>query len=204
MADYFELVPSVQPYVPDAPLPIVIGALRHAARAFCVRSDSYRHITDHVPAMEGVVYYDIPLPPETSLVRIVTAKYGETILEPTSSSLRERYGSLGAPYYYQQEGNRIRLVDPAVETAPDMLVFEISLQPTLASTGLDEDFMHEHGECIVYGALSYLLAQPAQVWSNPALSGYYMSLFEQGITLAKRRANNDDTPKIRQTEYGGL
>lgn len=204
MADFFDLLPRIQPHAPDAPIPHILNTISYAAWDYCTRSDAYRYSPGLIPAIANVPFYDLPLPVGTQILRVVTAKFGDTLLRPTSSVLRNAMGRMGRPQFYQQVGPRIRLVDPAEVTAPNMLFFELSLRPLSGVTSMADEFMAEHGEALILGALYYLLVQPGSPWTNPATAGFYGTQFEDAIIRARRHANNDDTAKAPATAYGGI
>lgn len=204
MSDYYEVAALIQPHVIDAPLPMVIDAIRRAAIKYCEESDAYRLELQPVPAIANVAYYDLPLPFDTMLARIVAATYQGKTLQPTSTVLRLPTPDNNGPLVYQQVGNRVRIHGKPESTILDAFIFEVSLRPTATSTYIDDNFLAEHGNGIVNGALSRLLSQPGQSWSNPQLAGYYEGMYQEDIRLAQRRANNDNTAKDRECSYGGL
>ena len=204
MTTFAELVPRVKVHVPVAPLAVIIDAIQTAAVDFCRKSNAYRFGTGPIPAIANVEDYEVSVPAGTRICRIMSGTWKDKPLYAVSTVQRAANGPTGTPYYYQLVGQTLRVTDAPVATEFDAFQFELALEPTMSATGMDDEFVNEHYQAIVWGAITSLLMMPLQPWSAPQSAAAYEQHYIAAISRAEGRANDDHTPKRRQTRYGGL
>jgi hypothetical protein len=73
---------------------------------------------------------------------------------------------------------------------PCVMQLRVAYTPSRSAQSTEEFLYQKYLEGVAAGALSRLMAMPAQPWSNPELSGYYRAVFGRAITSASIEANN--------------
>ncbi|MEB4590079.1 hypothetical protein VSS37_03720 [Candidatus Thiothrix sp. Deng01] len=99
---------------------------------------------------------------------------------------------------YRESGCGVRLLD-----APDESGLELALEVQVAASGL-LDAPQNLQDAVVNFALSRLLLVPQQRWSNPALAGSFLALYQaaKALLVADRAAmgrlqGGEDMPRMR-------
>lgn len=107
--------------------------------------------------------------------------------------------------FLQPTPNSIRLIGiPNFDLAAGLAV-TVTVYPAPTVTEIDDWVYGEYYEGIAAGALSRLLAIPAQAWTNLKLVDYYRGQFEAAFGKARDKAlrgfSRDDNPILRTTAY---
>ncbi len=202
--EFAELLPRLRATVPVVSLAIALDALNSAAVMFCRRSNAYRVTTPGIAAVAGQELYIPTIPADTRICKVVTGTWNARPLVPVSSAIRNSTAPTGRPYFYQLVNQQVRVTDAPTSGDTNNFIFELALEPTITALGMADDFLTEHYQAVIDGAIATLLAMPAQPWSAPQSAGVYEQKFAIAVLHAEARANDDHTPKVRTTSYGGL
>ena len=207
MITYAEIADEALFDVPTAAHPLVAREARNATRLFCELSYVWRKTVVTGNMAEGVTEYALTLPVDSRVVKIHQAYYSDFSLEPTSEALIHAIpgGHLetGDPRYYSHGDGGVK-VYPIPEVAGTEITAVVSLKPIRTSTQVDADFADNYFEYLVAGTLAEMLSRSGMPYYDPNLAAYFGTKFSDGVTLAKRKSEGDDTAKTRVTSYGGL
>lgn len=205
-----ELTPALAQRAPTAPMPLLVRALREAAREFCERSEAYRHVPAPLTLVGGLQQYELDLPADTVVVRVIDAVSGGRPLQPTSEALLARdmpdwrTRRADRPSHYMLQLNGTMDIVPRPTTTQVLAVdLVLALKPSRSATGLEEWLVERFEHTLLDGALNNLLGVRGTEWYQPDLAGAHGTQFLEGIETARSAANKDNTPKVRVTSYGG-
>ncbi len=207
---YTTMVNEVQLEVLKAPFPLITRALRNAAIDFYTRSEAMVYTHDKLTLITGVNTYSLDPADETRIGKILTARYKGAKLKPTSRELLNQQNSgwdvnTGSPaLYFSERPNEV--IFAPVPNATEALAVSLtaSLIPTRSSTGVEEVFFEEHYAAINHGALMLLFMMGHQEWADSGRAQAESFAFGDAISMAKAKAQQDNTAKSRTMSYGGL
>lgn len=205
---------DVLPIVKGCPQPMVIDALRDAARELCERAPIWRDEVDSIMYVAGVAEYDLSAPDNTEIVQVVEVYqngYGplQQITEQALSAADPRWKertSNQPTYYIHPAIDVLRIVSIPSVSATTPLVIKGWLQPSLSATEMDSKVLTKWRDHIVYGAKARLLALTEVSWSNPAMASYYAVSFETSKAKAAGYALSQSaggTLSVRSRPLGG-
>jgi hypothetical protein len=147
--------------------------IRLAAREFCERSKAVvMEGADTATAAETT--YPLAVPAGYELVKVRQVWYaGKKLPAANPAQLDQDYGDYwpdltGVPKHWTHDGeiDTLRLVPRHV--GPDQpMKWKVAVKPTLASTGLRDDFAEKFHEAIGEGALSKVLGISRRPWYDP-------------------------------------
>lgn len=194
---YGTFLPLVLPHVPGCPEFVAETAIRSAAIEFCERSDYLHHETDPATVVAGVARYDLDLPAQTMLGRVISASLGGVPLTPsTPDALARLYAGRdwrtveGSPSYVTQYGTcEVILAPIPQQTVPGGLALVLSLVPSRDSQGCDSVLWERWAEQIADGALYRLHEMAGQPFFNAPAAAFRRARFEMAITKAKLERN---------------
>ena len=146
---------DVMPSVPNVPEPSAEHAVHRAAQEFCRRTRAWEVAMDPITTMEGVVVYDIELPPQTELVRLERA----TLNGLPVTVWRDGDDAAGL-YVFTPEGRQ--LLFSRTTGAGQRLALTAALRPSEAATGVDDVIFDLYVETIARGAVARLTGDPAK------------------------------------------
>lgn len=162
---YQELIEYLLPELSGVPVASVRDAVGWAVREFCKEADVW---LVGLPVAAGSNTLDAGADLEPLRVRGVT-----------------QGGNPLPARLYEQPTSRALIVRSELQD----LVAEVAVRPrSIAYQGLTEDFVSEHQDALVAGALMRLYAQPEKPWSNPALAGDQHRIFLACYAHARQRA----------------
>jgi hypothetical protein len=193
-----QFLSRLNPLAPGCPQPMAAQALLDAAIEFCDASMVVRYITAPAPAQEGVGSYDIDLPSQQVLSRVLTAWYGGRPL-----TLAPRQTVLGYAAYHAGMPGRPRWAfvndDGAITLMPTPddkhladVVLQIATRPARTATMVDDALFDDWAEAIVGGALARLAVIPGTPFNSPELASLGQARFARGLsdaTLEARKGN---------------
>lgn len=180
--------PHIMPFAPTAPEPMVILYLRQAAREFCKETRCWREVIT-TPITANPVEPIIPA--GATIVAVQSAKINGRDLSPML------FEEADIDTYLTQEGRAVGFTQDEIGRfiimpfeagdlvmscflAPSAGPQRTTLNPATEAQNQVPDFLYtEHAEAIGYGALSRLLALPAQEWTNGDLAGYFAAKFQE-------------------------
>jgi len=209
MALFSDLVPEIRPLVQKAPIPVIKNAIVMAARELCRDAFCYRLTVPRVNTTAGQNEYQPLLPAETRIVKILAWDY------PTRLSVRSQEDlDLTMPdwrvtpgltrFLTLKDGQTVILAPAPNAGSTGPLGLILALQPVRAATSIDDEFMEQHAEYIINGAIAMLTNQVGQEWYAPDTSTVYRSLFENDKLSAAAAARQDNNAKARPMTYGGI
>jgi hypothetical protein len=188
-------LPLVRPHVPGAPNPVMLQALRLAARVFCTKTRLWREIRTVTVAANGFSL----APAYMSVVAVERAQMtvGTDVweLEPKAFAdfKIEELTDTGTPEFLTEISPNVFHVLPfptgggdvkaTVYLAPQAgpLFGDDAGTPKQVLQGSLPDFLFtEHADTIAAGAISYLKAMPSETFSDPQGAQGYAAAFQRG------------------------
>lgn len=153
MRDWADFFPDVLPAVElGTPEPTVVHQLRRAAQDFCHRTRAWRVTLEPIITVDGQSEYAIPLPEQTTLVRVEGAD-----LLGHGSLVLWRQGQGDGQYLMTPDARRVRLHRPVAANLG--LLLDVTLKPGDAAMGVD-DAVFDYSEVIALGAVARLRGDP--------------------------------------------
>jgi hypothetical protein len=172
------LIPMVALDVPGASEPVILDALRQAARNFCSRSCAWRVqlLALNVRACKYCYDLDVILDDDDA------AAAGE-VARLVAVTLNGRKLDAGSDYALDNEGRLCLALVPASDSPKGMTVLA-ALQPPVGGAYLPDRIISTRAEALCHGAKFFLARQPNKPWSNSALAIYYEREFGNGVAAA--------------------
>jgi hypothetical protein len=180
------------PYVPGCSEPLAQQALLDSAIAFCEASQVIRHDLDVFNTVVGRASYELDLPSQQQLARILLVKVGD----------QEIYAELAESRGYPPEADAIPTAffttrndsDLACQLypVPDKVYpvrVRVALRPTKAATQLENDLVDYWTDPIVDGAMARILAIPDQPFSDLNKAMMMRASAARGIHNARIEGN---------------
>jgi hypothetical protein len=153
--EYF--LPRILPWCASAPEPLVYQALVDAAIRFCEESHVVKYITDPITPTDGVPDYDLDLPAQQDLARVLRVWYGTN---PYEAAVR-------VPLNWLVTDIGQITVYPAPSGMPGLFMYiEVATKPSRNATQFPDQLYTDWIEGVCGGAISRLCAMPDQPWSN--------------------------------------
>lgn len=210
-----DLAHFVTPYVTGCPDPMIVQALRQAAREFSEYTRDYREILS-VTLIADTATYDLGalVPEGTMFLRIeraVRTSDGEPI-NPFKVADFDRDGP-GWETETAQVVDAYTLSDPSgvmrVYPIPDADIDDtmrvtVSLMPTITASTILDRFGNQHAEYLGYGAAGILMLQPQKPWSNPQGGAFYAGKFAERMSQVRNRVLRDHTTAKSRVSVGSL
>lgn len=185
--------------------PAMERAVREAAIKFCKQTELWTDDLDRITVIANQANYTLTVPAALAhgeIIGVDDAKYKQdgmddnqfVTLDPISEnqmdlhdsgSWKWRTSTTPSKYYADKTHKTVYLYNiPTAGSAEGLLVRAI-LQPTKDATVLDDFLYDNHHKAIGDGAKAYLLAQRAQPWFDPQMSGAFAMSFMNAIDAAK-------------------
>lgn len=181
--------------VPGCPQPVALQALLDTAIDFCERTMLVRHVTDPVPVRAYMPTYEIDLPGESAVVRLLDVWYGGSRLElaPAQTvSAHDAYtvgDDTGTPRTaYVLEPATVRLFPVPGPDEDRAIMVRVAVKPTRTARSVDDALFVDWVETIVAGALARLAVMPGTAFSNADLALLGASQYANGVNAAKLEA----------------
>lgn len=153
-------LPRILPWCLGAPEPLVHQALLDSAIRFCEETNIVKYITDPITLVPGVADYDIELPTQTDLARIIRVWYGD---DPWATPV-------GAPmnWVVTDFAGQLRIYPTPEQALPEgqYMFIEVSTKPTRTATALADSLYTNWIEGVVGGAIFRLCSTPDQPYTN--------------------------------------
>lgn len=184
----------LNPLVPGCPEPVALQALRDTAIDFCERTHLVQHVTDPMPVIPEQPEYDVDLPSDTTVARILAVWYGDSRLELAPAQTVTAVGAyvIGGrsrpTAAYVTVPNTVRLYPVPGPEADESLVIKVATKPTRKAASVSAMLLDDWAEVIVHGALARLAVQPGTSYSNAELAIFGMNSYGAGVSRAKLEA----------------
>jgi hypothetical protein len=182
--------------VPGVSDPLAEQALRNAAIEFCERTWVWRVDQEPLPAEAGIADYELELPDDTALVKVLDVWFqGDRLTPAGPHELACEYddwaNETGTPKFYTQQstGAVILLVPKPDAALADALTAKLAVKPARAATGMDADVLEKYFEAIAFGAKANLLAMSNKPWSNAQDADRNRSRFASAMGAANVAAS---------------
>lgn len=194
---YQSYVPDALPYAYGCPAAVLVDAMRKSAINFFSKSLAYRVWVTAFNMTINITTYS-PTPPTQTEVVMVNALYCSGL--PVQETTNEEFLALD-PQWPLKTGTQAQyftsLNDPTafniipIPTATVVSAFnaQISVCPTLTSTGVEQVFFEQWKEGIINGALARVLRMPDRHWTNLAESKMRHEWYENARDVATAQAN---------------
>ena len=208
--DFIDLLSEVQPKAKTAPVATLVRAIRDAAIEFCERTEVWRYRPAGVQIDAGVPEVTLTLPEGTVMAKILRASLdgrpltltSEELLEQKHPQWRQRPSKPSA--CFRVSGTVIAIAPMPIATYSNSLDLTVALKPIRTATSMDADILDDYYRGIVEGALSYVLSEEGESWSNPVAAAQHRVMFENKMLDAYAKGKQDNTSKVRVMAYGGL
>lgn len=215
--------PKVRIEAPGVPEPLLEDVVMDSIRDFFRDSECWRHTTAALlDWTNGEPFPNltqgVELPANTRLKRVDIVKYGSgganlnkipfrtrQDWDGQMSDWETRTASSPSGWTNDPAAGDPRIIPGAETTQTGVLQVRSIVVPTSAMTDIDDYFYDEFHDIWRFGALARLLKMPDRDWTNPAMARYYERKEEDGVKMAKSRAEAEfGQPNQRTMAYGGL
>ena len=193
MIKFEDMLNDVLPEVPGCSNEIAINALRNAAIELYTKSWIVTQYCDPQNTVIGQAVYDLDTFNGQKIIGILSAKYKDQPLVPTSIRMLERSSTRwedgqGTPSSYLSDDlATIRLY--RIPDAVGELNIRVALTPAKNAIGVDNFVYDLYSEQLAAGAKARIMLMPQKPYSDPVTSREYRAQFAAAITDAKWRAN---------------
>lgn len=190
-------LPRLLPYVIGVAQPLAHQALLDTAIQFCEETGVVRHTTSPVLTVAGQATYDVDLPSQTELSRVLKVWVGwrmvyaapEAMVDSVrgvSTDVTNDTGTIHAASVI--EPGTITLVAAPSEDGFQIVV-RAATRPTRSATQVDDALFNRWCDAITSGAIYRLASVPGQPFSDPNQAQIAFGMFRQQLNLAKIQAN---------------
>lgn len=210
-----DLAPYVTPYVTGCPDPMIVQALRQAAREFSEYTRDYRETLSVTLAADTATYDVGAMVSEGAMFLRIERVIRNSDGEPVTPFKAADY-DVDRPGWEIETGPAVcsyTLADPVgvVRVYPipdddidDTLSVTVSLMPTISASTILDRFGNQHAEYLGYGAAGILMLQPQKPWSNPQGGAFYAGKFAERMSQVRNRVLRDHTTATSHVSVGGL
>ena len=202
MATLAEFMPYILPLVSGCPQPLAEQTLRQVAIEFCMHAPIVQETLDPIDVNVGQLEYDIDTAFGTNVTIVLQALYNGLRMGAfrlgDAAHIDARYSDSGfydaqaiaAPYRYRQSaGNSFTLDRMPTLAAPGAIVMVVATRPTYNANSLADVLLQDYGYEIGAGTAARLMLMPNQLFSAPQLAASYQSIYMQGRTNSRIRAD---------------
>lgn len=163
-----DALPRVLPYVNGCPNQTAIFHLRQAAIKFMRKTLCWQAELDPVASIVGREVYAIPLPDDSSLVKILRyrlgTRYDSGLLTP-GQGRDYRDLQMHAEGIWSDDRKSFH-VNPLPTTAGEPMCLTVAMRPTEDAAEIPEQVFEQYIEAIAQGAISTISAIPRQSFSD--------------------------------------
>jgi len=221
------LLPDARIELPGIPEPVLTGALYRVTRKFFWESEAWRYTSDNgLDWTLNQLALNLPvagtdMPVNTVIKRVDDVKYsstgagdGYTTIVPfqTRDELDRwdanwRHATGSSPNAWTNDADGLALITPQVETTVTLaFLVRVIIAPVFTATTdtLPEVLYYENEEAIRSGILHELMKQPGKDWTNADMSIFYKAIYDDGVKMAKSRANASYGQPKGEMAYGGI
>ncbi len=185
--------PLVLPEVIGCPDPLLAQQVVMVANHFCTETGVWDEIQDPIQTRAGETEFEIDAPTRDSyVVRVADVWFNnrplkaEQIKNPRIEDIRP------TGYHAARERGFITLNGKPADG--DVLVVRAIYAPQLTSKNLPDLLMQRYAHAIACGAKARLMAIPGQLWSNPAISVFYRTEYDNAVIDARIDMERDNVP----------
>lgn len=173
----------VMPYVPGAPDQTVLYHLRQSAIDWCTRTLCWQSDLDTIPTVIDQDTYEIPIPIDSSLVKILgwNIDAGEPLACTTAAIGRKlKLCGSGADALWTPDKISV-VVNPTPAEAGKEILLNVALKPTQDALEMPTFIYEQYIQHISAGAIARIAALPRQPWTDLQLAAMKGGEFEQTL-----------------------
>ncbi len=200
-SDFFE---GVIPYVLGCPSITAETAIRDTVIEFCEKTLILQRDHDPVTVTANIVDYDLDPPNGYFVTKIMRAWYESTPLVPAApdeihsvsayNPLADGADGPATPrWIFQKDERTFSLLPVPKENSVNAVTMRVALKPSRSSSGVEDVVWEDYMEIISQGARARLFMMPGTTFFDPKMAGINRLQFDQGINLARQRANRGHT-----------
>lgn len=189
---YDEVVPELTGAVA---LPLVLNAIRQAARDFCMRSFVWRVDQGPMAVAQNANEYDWEPPTNTEAVRPMQVWLEKRPLTPrTANELSEMFGDFmraeGTPsYFVADRPDKLVIVPKPTGVYTTGITAKLAVMPSQAATGMETIYATRYRDAIGYGAKARLFRMPRKPWTDKQAASDYQAMFDAAVNTAQLEAS---------------
>lgn len=189
-----DLYPLVRPFAKGAPTPTLKAAIRRAARKLCFES-WYAQRTLVIGAQVGVNAYALAPGGDEEVCGVKAAEFDGNPLDPVRpEQLPDSNSGTPSWFYYRPPATIVVLPTPDANLA-DALRVRVAVQPTKDAGTVPDAVGQNFDRALADGALAWLLAIPAEAWTDKTEALKREALFFSGISEARRKMHRGNAPR---------
>lgn len=161
-----------------------------SAIAFCEDSLVLREQLDDLATTAGASVYELDVPTQQSVARILTVTLDDQVLTPVPSEMVAAFDKReGKPvsYYTRRNGSVLELVFYPTPDKRYLISTQVALRPKRSATQLEDDLYELWLEPIVAGAVARIAAIPNQPFSDPMKAQSALTM----ASIGSRKARNE-------------
>lgn len=175
-----DALPLVAPYAPDAPEPLALRCILHAAIEFCQRSRSWR-VSDSFTATGEPDAVTVPI--GAILMEIAACALDGRPLDPKSINdladdipdwRTETPQANAGRWYVSPEFGTVQIVPRSTGS----VTAELIVKPRFDAKVLPDFLFDHYADVIEAGAVGNLLVMPDVAWANPSLASVKSRSFQ--------------------------
>lgn len=211
MKSYSLFLDYVLPHVPGCTEEMALLEIKNTVIDFCEKSLILQEDHDPITVTTNVNDYDLEPPRDRLVVKIMSAWFKGTALDPTApdevqtpSIYNQDSGALvnqGDPRFYIQKDARSFSVYPIPDkTSANAITMRVALKPTRSATSIDDIIYEEYAEIVGRGAVSRLALSPGKPYSNPQLASVSNAFYVAGLNVARDRAQKGYVRSSKQVK----
>lgn len=192
MARYEDMLPEVRGIAYGAPDAVLLRALRKSAQELCKSSQCWRETLDDVYTETGVASYELAVPHETTVERIIWVRFGDQAVtrQVRPDDILNLPDRTGEPRMFAQHAHEQALIlwpTPGPDENGRVVTVYAALSPTLRSVEIPDGIFDEYQQGIVAAAKADLmLNSQGQQWHNPELGMVQQQIADAVFRRAKR------------------
>lgn len=204
-ADISYWLQSVSNRVPGATKEIIDDAIRSSARKFCSDTHLYVRQLTAINIVALTPTYTLTAPSDTAIVDVEHVEINdkpigavsEDLLNKSNENWRTQESTEPTQIMVDPE-KVLRLKQIPTEDITGGLKVWVSLKPNPTTTVIPDFIYDDWFDCVLNGALSKLLKQPNQVWTNIQLGNFYENEYDGEMTKARgKRITGKTSVRLR-------
>lgn len=191
---------ALEQFLPDVFLncqgvsePAALNAVRNACFDLCRKSLVWTERLEPALFIVEENTYQLVLPPETTVVSVVSVLSGGLFLRPLALDSLDRLhpdwvDATGTPAGYMRISSDHLMFVPTPDKVAAFTA-TVALAPSLRATVVGKDVADLHRETVIHGAVAKLKFISGHPFSDPAAAAYHKDLFVSGIQSATTNRN---------------
>lgn len=192
-----DFYPWVLPSVIGCPNPTLDLHIRQAVIEFCRKTACYTVTLDAITANGTDTQFDLDLPAQTQLVRIMAASVNGRDYPLVDTLRGQQLVRSQSPQDFIFSADKLTVDVWPLRATGDLIGLEAMLTPSHTASQIDSDVISPYVQDIAFGALGSLMLMPAE-WGSPNLAVANKGLFKSRIdTVAMHFARGQSGAKLR-------